>query len=106
MVIDPPTDSRASSAEGHCRLKGRRVMLESVSEQIRECYEHAEDCARKAAAQTDQGLRQDFLDMERRWLALAKSYELSDRLGDFKDTKQQAQSLANGNSEKSSNDEA
>ena len=82
-------------------------MLESVSEQVRECYEHAEDCARKAAAQTDPGLRQDFLDMERRWLALAKSYELSGRLGDFsQETKRQAQSLANGNSEKSAKDQA
>jgi hypothetical protein len=81
-------------------------MLESVSEQIRECYEHAEDCGRKAA-QTDPGLRQDFLDMERRWLALAKSYELSGRLGDFStETKRQAQSLVNGISEKSAKDQA
>lgn len=58
-------------------------MLESMSEQIRECYEHAEECARKAAAQTDPGLKQDFLDMERRWLALARSFELSQRLSDF-----------------------
>ena len=58
-------------------------MLESVSQQIRDCYNHAEQCAQKAAAQTDPGLRQDFLDMERRWLTLAKSYELSERLGEF-----------------------
>ncbi len=58
-------------------------MLENLSEQIRDCYEHAEDCARKAGPQTDPRLKQDFLDMERRWLALAKSYELSERLDDF-----------------------
>jgi hypothetical protein len=58
-------------------------MLESLGEQIRDCYAHAEDCARKAAAQTDPQLKQDFSDMERRWLTLAKSYELSQRLGDF-----------------------
>jgi len=58
-------------------------MLESVSEQIRDCYEQAEECARKAAAQTDPGLKQDFLDMERRWLALSRSFELSQRLGNF-----------------------
>jgi hypothetical protein len=56
-----------------------------VSEKIRECYEHAEECARKAAAQTDLGLKQDFLDMERRWFALAKSFEFSQRLGAFSD---------------------
>jgi hypothetical protein len=82
-------------------------MLENVSEQIRECYDHAEECARKAAAQTNPALKQDFLDMERRWLSLARSYELSDRLGDFSnERKRQAQNLANGNSAKSTNDEA
>jgi hypothetical protein len=60
-----------------------KLMLENVSQQIRDCYERAEECARKAAAQTDPGLKQDFLDMERRGLTLAWSYELSDRLGDF-----------------------
>ncbi len=29
--------------------------------QIRDCLEHAEDCARKAAVQSDPGLRDDFL---------------------------------------------
>jgi hypothetical protein len=58
-------------------------MLESLSEQIRECYEHAEECARKAVAQSDPALKQDILDMEKRWLALASSFELSQRLGDF-----------------------
>ncbi len=70
-------------------------MLDSLSEQIRECYAHAEDCARKAAVQTDPGLKQDFLDMERRWLTLAKSYELSRRLGDFSsEAKRRAAGLA------------
>ncbi len=60
-------------------------MLEKLSEQIRDCYAHATECARKASAQTDQQLKQDFLDMEQRWLTLAKSYELSQRLEDFSD---------------------
>ena len=82
-------------------------MLENVSQQIRECYEHAEDCARKAAAQTDYGLRQDFLDMERRWLTLAKSYELSHRLGDFSNERQRrAQNPVNGTSAESPKDDA
>jgi hypothetical protein len=58
-------------------------MLEKLSEQIQDCYAHAADCARKAAAQTDPRLKQDFLDMEQRWLALAKSYEISQRLDAF-----------------------
>jgi hypothetical protein len=59
------------------------AMLESLSEQIRKCYEHAEECARKAAAQIDPALKQDFFDMEQRWLSLARSFEFSRRLGDF-----------------------
>jgi hypothetical protein len=59
-------------------------MLNNLSEQIRDCLQHAEDCARKAAAQPDGSqLRQDFLDMERRWLVLVQSYDLTQRLGDF-----------------------
>jgi hypothetical protein len=36
-----------------------------------------------AAAQSDPKLRQDFSDMEARWLKLARSYELTQRLADF-----------------------
>jgi hypothetical protein len=63
-------------------------MLNNLSEQIRKCLEHAEDCAHKAAAQTDQKLKQDFLDLERRWLVLVQSYEFTQRLGDFSDEAQ------------------
>jgi len=59
------------------------VMLVSLSDQVRECLGHAEGCARQAAAQTDPGLRQFFLDMEVRWLKLARGYELTERLADF-----------------------
>ena len=63
-------------------------MLNNLSEQIRECLQHAEDCARQAVAQSDPKLKQDFLDTERRWLFLARSYEFADRLTDlFDETK-------------------
>jgi hypothetical protein len=58
-------------------------MLNDLSEQVRECLQHAEDCARRAAAQTDAKVKQDFLDLERRWLSLARSYEFCERLSDF-----------------------
>ena len=64
---------------------GGRVMLRNLSEEICECYRHAEDCARKAAGQSCQKLRQDFLDLEQRWLSLARSYEFTERLTDFSD---------------------
>jgi hypothetical protein len=64
-------------------LAGGRVVLNNVSEQIRECYRRAEECARKAAAQTDPKLKADFLDLERHWLVLARSYDFAERLTNF-----------------------
>ncbi len=58
-------------------------MLNNLSDQLRECLRHAEDCARQAAAQTCPNLKKDFLDMERRWLFLARSYEFTEQLSDF-----------------------
>lgn len=60
-------------------------MLKNLSEEIRECYRHAEDCACKAAAQPDRQLKQDFLDLEVRWLFLARSYGFTQLLTDFSD---------------------
>jgi len=58
-------------------------VLKNLSEEIRECLQHAENCARKAAAQSCPKLKQDFLELERRWLYLARSYEFTERLTDF-----------------------
>src|SRR5262249_34291870 len=59
-------------------------MLNTLSEHTRECLQHAEDCARKAAEQPDGSrLKQDFLNLEKRWLDLSRSFELGERLTDF-----------------------
>ena len=69
-------------------------MLNNLSAEIRECYSHALDCARQAAAQNDPTLKQDFLDMKRRWLYLARSYDFTQGLTDFSnETKRQADKL-------------
>jgi hypothetical protein len=60
-------------------------MLNNLSEQIRECYRHADDCAQKAAAEADPQIKADFLDLELRWLFLARSHEFTERLTDFSD---------------------
>jgi hypothetical protein len=66
-------------------------MLNNLSAQISDCLRHAEDCARQAAGQTCPKLKADFLDMERRWLSLARSYEFTERINDFSaETKRQA----------------
>jgi hypothetical protein len=57
----------------------QRFDVDRLSADIRECYQLAADCARRAEA--DPQLRQDFLDMERRWLFLARSYEFTRRIG-------------------------
>src|SRR5215468_7820321 len=58
-------------------------MLQELSKQIRACHERAIEAKRKAEAAVDPGLKADFLDMEKRWLALARSYTFTERLGDF-----------------------
>jgi hypothetical protein len=60
-------------------------VLNNLSEQIRDCLQHAEACARKAAAQTDLQVREDFLRLEKRWLDLARSMEFAERLNSFYD---------------------
>ena len=55
-------------------------MRNVLGESIRDCYGHAEHRRRRAKEQSDPLLRQDFLDCERRWLLLARGYELAERL--------------------------
>jgi hypothetical protein len=63
---------------------GVRVVLNNLSEQIRECLEHAEDCARKAAElPSSSRFRQDFLHLEKRWLELARSIEFGESVDSF-----------------------
>ena len=58
-------------------------MLQKLSSEIRECYEHAMEARRKADAATHPNTKQDFADMERRWLSLARSYEFAERVSRF-----------------------
>jgi len=55
-------------------------MSVSVSKEAGECRLYAEYCADKARLQSDPQLRQCFLEMQRRWLGLARSYEFAERL--------------------------
>jgi hypothetical protein len=51
-----------------------------ISVQVRECRQYAEQCARSAQSQSNPQVRQSYLDMQRRWLGLASSYEFSEQL--------------------------
>jgi hypothetical protein len=59
-------------------------MLQKLTEEIAECYRHATE-ARERANAAEPASRKDFDDMERRWLSLAHSYELAERISNFTD---------------------
>jgi len=64
-----------------CGSGVRTGMLESLSDQVRKCLRHAEDCLQRAASQTDPKLRRDFLIIAACWLKL--SHELSELPANF-----------------------
>jgi hypothetical protein len=55
-------------------------LLYNLSEEVRQCYEHAETCADRARATQDEELRADYLRLAHGWLKLAQSYGLRQRL--------------------------
>jgi hypothetical protein len=61
-------------------------MLQNLSEEIRECLRHAEECKRMSRTALSASAILEYLDMERRWLALARSYEFTERLSRFNET--------------------
>jgi len=58
-------------------------MLQRLSAQVRACHERAAEAKSKAEATADPAVKADFLEMERRWLALARSHAYTESLGDF-----------------------
>jgi hypothetical protein len=58
-------------------------MLQNLRGEIRDCYQRADACARKAKAAFDDGTRQDFMRLQRSWLDLAHGYELAEQLLEF-----------------------
>jgi hypothetical protein len=58
-------------------------MLCKLSEQIADCYQRAQDCRERALATNHEQTRKDYLDLERKWLALARSYEFSEPIDTF-----------------------
>jgi PAS domain S-box-containing protein len=58
-------------------------LLKNLSDKIRLCYERAVEARERADEMLDPEAKADFLNTERRWLQLARSYEFNDRLGDF-----------------------
>jgi hypothetical protein len=59
------------------------IKLQNLSEQVRECLQRAEECGQQAKLQCDPKLARDFLDLEQRWLRLARSLQLGQQLESF-----------------------
>jgi len=59
------------------------TVLEKLSEKVQACLDRAFEAERKAWESADPALKADFLEMEKRWLALAQSYQFTERLTDF-----------------------
>jgi PAS domain S-box-containing protein len=57
-------------------------VLQNLSDEIRLCYERAAEANERANATLDPEAKADFLNIERRWLHLARSYEFGERLDD------------------------
>jgi PAS domain S-box-containing protein len=58
-------------------------LLKTLSEQIRLCHERALEARERADETADPEMKADFLNIEKRWLILARSYEFGERLDDF-----------------------
>ncbi len=58
-------------------------MLTSVSPHVRECYDLALEARRHAFKTNNSISRDEYLASEARWLKLAESYELTERVADF-----------------------
>src|SRR5215469_7292163 len=58
-------------------------MLEQLSEQVRECLALAAEAKTKADETPDLAVKAELLKHERRWLGLARSFALTESIGDF-----------------------
>jgi hypothetical protein len=73
-------------------------MPQNLSRHIRECYRRADECRRSAETARTEPAKANFLETEGRWLALARSYEVSERLSAFVDAFQARRGHLEGNS--------
>jgi len=58
-------------------------MLAELSDHVSECIDRAADTERRAREATDPQLRQDLLDIAKRWRHLAESYQFVESLDRF-----------------------
>jgi hypothetical protein len=57
-------------------------MLNNYIQEIRECYQQAAHCVQQAEAQNDPKVKEQFLELTRRWLLLVRGYVVNESLDD------------------------
>jgi hypothetical protein len=67
-----------------CCLRGEGIEGDNLTDEIRVCVRHAEECARKAEEARGPTSRESFLEMQRRWLRLAHRYQFAKELKGFR----------------------
>jgi hypothetical protein len=70
-------------------------MLVHLSAQVRECLEHAEAWAHRAKVEPDPAVQRDFIEMERCWLQMARSYQRLEQMQLLPTVQQQRGQLSN-----------
>jgi len=58
-------------------------MFQKTSTQVADCYDRAGESRAMAAAAANENDKTEYLNIERRWIMLARSYELSERITGF-----------------------
>jgi hypothetical protein len=69
-------------------------MLSKLSEQIAYCYRRVSECRAKAADAVNEAASEEYHELARRWLMLARSSELSERITDFTGERQRRSTIA------------
>ena len=60
-------------------------MLQKTQEDVAYCYQRAEEARRMGARETDLARRQEYADMETRWIKLAISYQFAEQLNTYQE---------------------
>lgn len=77
-------DQRYSAGSRLGRPLGEgQKLLQNLDDQVRDCMQHAADCAERARAAKNPRERKDWQDLEARYLTLARSVELTRRIDRF-----------------------
>jgi hypothetical protein len=58
-------------------------MLQNLNARVHNCLARAEEYGQRAKIEADPELARDYLEMERGWLTLARSYQFGESLSDF-----------------------